>query len=205
MEELTLSELLDFIGSAAQGDILYRGASSWARLAAGTSGQFLKTTGAGSNPAWDDVSTASMVLLDTFTVSGSSSYTSSTIPSTYRQLYIEVDGASHNGSGSSSDDLLIELSDDNGSSYGTATSITGNNFSGTSYAIGGVVQVLGIQTTGANSIMLRCGVRSEFSNADFTNVIRTNSSGGGPVNKIRISWYYSSSGDAGTIRLYGVK
>jgi hypothetical protein len=53
-EELTLSELLDFIGSAAQGDILYRSASGWARLAAGTSGQVLKTQGAGANPVWTD-------------------------------------------------------------------------------------------------------------------------------------------------------
>lgn len=52
-EECTLSEILDFIGSAAQGDILYRGAATWARLAAGTSGQFLKTQGAGANPTWD--------------------------------------------------------------------------------------------------------------------------------------------------------
>lgn len=51
-EEVTLSELLDFIGSAAQGDILYRGASSWARLGAGTSGQRLTTGGAGANPSW---------------------------------------------------------------------------------------------------------------------------------------------------------
>jgi hypothetical protein len=51
-EECTLSEILDFIGSAAQGDILYRGASGWAKLAAGTSGQFLKTQGAGANPVW---------------------------------------------------------------------------------------------------------------------------------------------------------
>ena len=51
-EECTLSEILDFIGSAAQGDILYRGASAWARLGAGTSGQILKTQGAGANPAW---------------------------------------------------------------------------------------------------------------------------------------------------------
>lgn len=53
IEELTLSELLDFIGSAAQGDILYRGASAWARLAAGTSGKFLKTQGGGADPVWD--------------------------------------------------------------------------------------------------------------------------------------------------------
>ncbi|MBI2921502.1 MAG: hypothetical protein HYY18_10510 [Planctomycetes bacterium] len=56
VEECTLSEVLDFIGSAAQGDILYRGASGWARLAAGTSGQFLKTQGAAANPAWATVS-----------------------------------------------------------------------------------------------------------------------------------------------------
>lgn len=52
VEEVTLSQLLDFIGSAAQGDILYRGASAWARLGAGTSGQFLQTQGAGANPQW---------------------------------------------------------------------------------------------------------------------------------------------------------
>jgi hypothetical protein len=51
-EDCTLSEVLDFIGSAAQGDILYRGASGWARLGAGTSGFFLKTQGTGANPAW---------------------------------------------------------------------------------------------------------------------------------------------------------
>lgn len=52
IEETTLSEVLDFIGSAAQGDILYRGASTWARLGAGTSGHYLKTGGAAANPAW---------------------------------------------------------------------------------------------------------------------------------------------------------
>lgn len=51
-EDCTLSEVLDLIGSAAQGDVLYRGSSGWARLGAGTAGQFLKTQGAGANPAW---------------------------------------------------------------------------------------------------------------------------------------------------------
>jgi hypothetical protein len=53
-EECTLSDVLDFVGSAAQGDILYRGAATWTRLGAGTSGQFLKTLGAAANPAWAD-------------------------------------------------------------------------------------------------------------------------------------------------------
>ena len=38
-----------------QGDILYRDGSGLARLAAGTSGQFLKTQGSGANPVWGDV------------------------------------------------------------------------------------------------------------------------------------------------------
>lgn len=52
VEECTLSDILDFVGSAAQGDILYRGASGWTRLGAGTSGHFLQTQGAGANPQW---------------------------------------------------------------------------------------------------------------------------------------------------------
>jgi hypothetical protein len=51
-EECTLSEILDFIGSAAQGDILYRDSSGWARLGAGTSGHYLQTQGAADNPQW---------------------------------------------------------------------------------------------------------------------------------------------------------
>jgi hypothetical protein len=42
-------------GSLAQGDVLYYNGSAWARLGAGTDGQFLKTQGAAANPAWDDV------------------------------------------------------------------------------------------------------------------------------------------------------
>lgn len=43
------------IASEAQGDIIYRAASAWARLGAGTANQFLKTLGAGANPAWADI------------------------------------------------------------------------------------------------------------------------------------------------------
>ena len=40
------------LGSDAQGDVMYYNGTDWARLAAGTSGYFLKTQGAGANPAW---------------------------------------------------------------------------------------------------------------------------------------------------------
>jgi hypothetical protein len=39
-------------GPPSQGDIIYHNGTSWVRLAAGTSGHFLKTLGSGANPAW---------------------------------------------------------------------------------------------------------------------------------------------------------
>jgi hypothetical protein len=51
----TLSALLDYVFGSAQGDLLYRGASAWAALAPGTSGQFLKTQGSSANPQWATV------------------------------------------------------------------------------------------------------------------------------------------------------
>ena len=40
------------VGSDAQGDVLYHDGTDYTRLAAGTSGDFLKTQGAGANPVW---------------------------------------------------------------------------------------------------------------------------------------------------------
>lgn len=45
------------LGSDAQGDIMYYNGTDWARLAAGTSGDYLKTQGAGADPAWAAVTT----------------------------------------------------------------------------------------------------------------------------------------------------
>ena len=45
------------IAGLAQGDVLYYNGTSWVRLGAGTSGQFLKTNGSGANPAWATVTT----------------------------------------------------------------------------------------------------------------------------------------------------
>lgn len=46
-----VQEILDQI-SNVRGSILYRGAAGWAALAPGTAGNFLKTNGAGADPAW---------------------------------------------------------------------------------------------------------------------------------------------------------
>tara|TARA_B100000315_G_scaffold188753_1_gene178501 strand:- start:2636 stop:3685 length:1050 start_codon:yes stop_codon:yes gene_type:complete len=44
------------MGSDAQGDVLYYNGTDYVRLAAGTSGQVLKTNGASANPSWTDAS-----------------------------------------------------------------------------------------------------------------------------------------------------
>jgi hypothetical protein len=64
----SLSALIDTLGTAAQGDVLYRGSSGWVFLAPGTSGQFLQTQGAGANPQWAAASGSS--LISTFLLSG---------------------------------------------------------------------------------------------------------------------------------------
>ena len=47
------ARLADIAGAAwVQGDVIYHDGSNLVRLAAGTSGQVLKTNGAGANPAW---------------------------------------------------------------------------------------------------------------------------------------------------------
>lgn len=51
-EEVTLTQLLDWISSVARGDILFRGAASWERLGAGTAGHVLQTGGVGADPSW---------------------------------------------------------------------------------------------------------------------------------------------------------
>jgi hypothetical protein len=67
--DATLSQVLDLVGSAAQGDILYRGASSWSRLPAGQLGNFLRSGGTGADPDWDIgiVSANQYCLADDFT------------------------------------------------------------------------------------------------------------------------------------------
>lgn len=133
-EELTLSEILDFVGSAAQGDILYRGSSGWSRLAAGTSGQVLTTGGAAANPSWQSPST-SLTLGTAVTPSGDSvGFTG--LPSDVKRVTISWSGVTISGtlqaqigtsSGYISTGYNSESSTDGGSSSSTTGFISRNN------------------------------------------------------------------------------
>ena len=76
-----------------QGDIVYRDASGVARLAAGTSGQFLKTLGTGANPAWADAG-GGLQSLQTFSSNGT--YTK---PAGINKIKVYVTGGGAGGSG----------------------------------------------------------------------------------------------------------
>lgn len=61
-DNLTISEILDFIGSTAEGDTIYRGTSTWDRLAKGTANYKKFMNAAGTAPEW-----ASGIKIGTFT------------------------------------------------------------------------------------------------------------------------------------------
>lgn len=73
------------IPSQAQGDILYRNATEWTRLPAGTNGQLLRTNGAAADPSWQSVPVRSA----SQNFSGTS-ITFTGIPSTARIITIPV-------------------------------------------------------------------------------------------------------------------
>lgn len=51
-QDVSLSNVLDFIGAAARGDILFRGAAGWELLTPGTAGYVLTSAGAGADLDW---------------------------------------------------------------------------------------------------------------------------------------------------------
>jgi hypothetical protein len=120
IEECTLSEILDFIGSAAQGDILYRGAAGWARLGAGNVGQVLKTQGAGANPIWD-TATGGKTQGTPQSLSGSTIDFNS-LPAGIKEINVMFDAASLDDNGES---FLLKLGDSGGIESSGYNSVVG--------------------------------------------------------------------------------
>ena len=58
------------IGSDAQGDVLYYTGTDYARLPAGTSGDFLKTQGSGANPVWATVTSSDTLSFRNLIING---------------------------------------------------------------------------------------------------------------------------------------
>lgn len=89
------------ISSEAQGDILYFNGSNWVRLAAGTSGHFLKTQGTGANPIWA-AGGGGATIVHTFSNTTNTSYTGTassfgTVGVGDRDIYIKKIDANNEG------------------------------------------------------------------------------------------------------------
>jgi hypothetical protein len=103
-EELALTDILDFIGSASEGDFLYRGASSWTKRSRGSDGQVSRQS---SNvPTWDDA-----VKAGTTVASTSGTYIDFTsIPSWAKRITVMLAGVSTNGTAN----LQVQIGDAGG-------------------------------------------------------------------------------------------
>jgi len=66
----TVSTFLDAVFGATQGTVIYRGATGWAGLAPGTSGQYFETLGSGANPQWNTPSGSGNVITSGTITSG---------------------------------------------------------------------------------------------------------------------------------------
>jgi hypothetical protein len=84
--------VLSFAGQA-QGDVIYRGASTWDRLPAGTAGQVLKTGGAGANPSWSNPVTFGTAQAST----AGSAIDFTSIPAGVKRINVILSNVSSNG------------------------------------------------------------------------------------------------------------
>lgn len=134
VESLTLSDVLDMIGSAAEGDILYRGASTWSRLEKGTALQRLRMNSAANAPEWGggDITFSTVV-----TTTGGTAIDFTSIPSGVKRITIMF--GTESGSGTSIPIIQIGTSggiDNSGYSGSAAYVAAGNTSSCVAQTIG---------------------------------------------------------------------
>lgn len=146
------------ISGQAQGDIIYRGASSWDRLAAGTSGQVLKTNGAAANPSWTNIQT--QIAAQTISATGNS-FTG--IPSSAKQIVIAVYACDPDGTA----DVLVRVGAGSflATGYTSASSVLGTTTS-TATATNGVL--INANGAGFNGAIRLTNVDANRWIADYT-------------------------------------
>lgn len=173
--------------SQAHGDILYRDAGNWAVLAAGTSGQFLKTQGSGAAPTWANAGGITLLGTITTTTGSEQGLTGLTLTN-YKALFIVFIGVSHN-SGSSQSFRIHQAA-------GTSTVQVGA--AGSSATVRGIIWV-DLNDGTFSSVLADSGTSASGTSTAYA--------GDTTITTASTAVYVSVSGggfDAGSVRVYGV-
>lgn len=198
ISELTLSQLLDFIGSADEGDLLYRQAGGWARLPRGTNGQVL--TLQANVPSWQTLATEqTMIPLGKVVVGGTQATVELAFTaSTFAEIICVGENVSHNSA--SSRELYFALSANGGSSW-SAAAIIENQAHPQTVTSTVHARVSGLMTTAPKHVM---GWQSwpGMSNPSYGTALPIASMA--PPNRLKFFWS-GGSFDSGTFNFYGVK
>lgn len=227
-EAVTIEQIFDWIaGTAARGDIFYRGASGVSRLAKGTAGHVL-TQGA-DDPAWAAPTGGGLILLDTKegTADQASVEFLTGIDGTYDEYLIK--GWIKNAAEPAS--LYLTATTDGGSSYLASTTYTNqlsrhlsNASSPTMSGDGGAAQMtlassiaLGAQTPADVEIRIKVPANTSFWKPVKASVVSLQSSGvtarsefagwigtTSAINGLKLA-FSSGNVDEWSLRLYGVK
>jgi hypothetical protein len=139
---------------------------------------------------WASVASGGLTLLATLTTTSGTTQVASSLPTTYANILLVVNGV---GNSTSPDNLMIEASVNNGSSWGTAKSI--NALHSPNY---------GVFTIGMANIATTthpCSPTASGQSIQQTFYIATTAAAA--INALRFSWISGYTFNAGTIQVYG--
>ena len=143
-------------------------------------------------------SSGAYTLIQTLTTTSGSTASVTGISSSYRELYIEVDGVSFSGSTT----LTMAASNNNGSTYGTAVAVSAAS-GGAAATLSGSLRLTNLQTT-ANYCTSIPAIAPSGGGSFAAGNSFSAASGAGPFNAIQFA-PGSGTFDAGSIRVYGIR
>jgi len=120
--------------ATAQGTLLYKSATTWEGLAPGTAGNFLKTNGAGADPAWVAGGGGDYKLISTATPSGAITVTFNSFGS-YKHLKLIGTGRDATA-GTGTILSTVRFNSDSGTNYNTQLAYGANTGAGASRSTG---------------------------------------------------------------------
>ena len=126
------------VGSDAQGDVLYHDGTDYTRLAAGTSGYYLKTQGTSANPVWADAAYAPTPMWFAYANSDQTGVSDATWTkvTNYGAESIDSDGAYDTGT-----QTFTVPADKAGKYYIYGSVVPGSGSVSTMYAVGAAIYV----------------------------------------------------------------